>query len=273
MNGGNDSTKTVALSCILFTLEGTEVSKNKYVDIFLCWMSQLASTGGLQRGDALYIHCDIETKEYIHEHTVFLDLASLCRIQVNYIHHNQPKSAREGMMWKYTIFDYPQDVFFYCDIDVLVLKSVHSLTDRTPDECLVVQRENCLLDPNYSAAFTTEELSKFSELHSGISAGKFMIRGKALHTEFCAHVEAIAAEHPDSTFYTVEQPFFVKAVYRFLPFCNVTLLDPPVVSINWDFYDQTKTILLDSMGEPGNGDSHLKKQLDAILLLHASSRS
>jgi hypothetical protein len=264
--------RTVALTCILFTLEGHDVSKNQYVDIFMCWLSQLASTGGLIRGDALYLHCDVAMKEYLHEHTLFVDLVGMCGVPVIYKLHEAPKTAREGMMWKYEVFDYPQEVFFYCDIDVLILKSIHRLADALPDECIAIQRENCLLDPNYSAAFSEEELLKYSEQYSGLSAGKFLIRGKALHAEFCAHVETIAAEHPNSVFYTVEQPFFVKAAYRFLPFCNIELLDPPTVSVNWDFYDQDKTILLDSMGEPGNGAAHFKKQLDAILLLHASQK-
>jgi hypothetical protein len=262
--------RTVALSCILFTLEGCDVAKNMYVEIFLCWLSQLAAAGGLTTGDALFIHTDMITIEHLNTNTIFQELIGLLKIPVEYKLHSPPANVREGMMWKYDVFNYEQDVFFYCDIDILILKSVHLLADLTPDETILVQTENNIMDPNYSAAFTAEELAKIPTNSAGISAGKFLVRGKALHDEFCAHILSIADEHPNSKFYTVEQPFFVKAAYRFINFCNSTILEPPVISINWGYYEKDKTILLDNMGEPGNGPVHLEKQRDAILLLHAS---
>ena len=124
---------------------------------------------------------------------------------------------------------------------------------------------------NYNAAFTVNELIMFQPTDPGISAGKFIITSKALRDRLFFKIHEICAQHTGSEFYTVEQPFFNKACKLLSSedgLINSELLVEPLVSMNGYEYKKGTTVFLDFAGEPGNGDMHQDKMLDAYYLLH-----
>jgi len=157
----------------------------------------------------------------------------------------------------------------YCDIDILILKPLSSLTETIPDNTICVHHEGTIHDTNYGATYTKEELSVLDKIYPGFSAGKFLLGGHQLYIEFMelmnTNIERYSSEI--SSYYCVDQPLFNKAVNS-LDLTQYTidmdLLDRSTISTNTTNYTST-TVLLDYMGEPGNGTLHLNKIIEMYI--------
>jgi hypothetical protein len=268
---------SIAVSCILFTLTDADPATNKYCTIFLMWLSQLIRDGGLRKDDGLYITVDIRTFEYLNEHRCFGSLLAALPCPFHILQKIPPATLLEGMLWKYDVPDYTQDVFMYCDIDILVVKDLHLLlqVEREYPELplLILHHEDSITKAEYGGVLLAEQMIVYPEYHPGFSAGKFIIVGKEFCREFCSDIKAFALSWTGESFYTVEQPFFNKIIYS-IEKGTVDVDDSAFssahVSMNGYDYEADTTILLDCMGEPGNGDAHLKKILDYFTLLHCT---
>jgi hypothetical protein len=258
--------QTVCLSCILFTLDGREAKANKYIPIFLIWLSEVVRSAGLGPLDKLQIFADSDTHDYLTSQTPFFSVIGKLPCQVHIQLLPTPKSVLEGMMWKYLSVDYTQDVYFYCDIDCLIVKPIHVLIDKIPKGALWIQPEGPLRQHDWGAAFSEEELRMLPQEALGFSAGKFILHGKGQQQLLFAAIQDMCKKHTGETYYTVEQPFFNKAVLTTNHGFSIDLGTLyHTVSFNGRNYNP-QTVFLDMAGEPGNADVHLEKMIYILCL-------
>lgn len=261
---------SVCLACIIFTLEDKLVKENKYVDMFIMWLSQCIKCANLQTNDILRIHMDTRTLEYMNTNTILGTLLADIPFKYMTIPFLPPKNLLEGMMHKYTIVPYTQDIFMYCDIDIYITKSIHTLTDTMVPNTLYLCREGSMTDKNYSADLPSEYV--INSKMCGFSAGKFSIYGANIYTTFLSMIQSLCLAKQNTDYYTVEQPYFNHAILKYLHTIqiNTDVFDIPNVSFNGHNYKKGVTVFFDCGGEPGNGEVHYTKMLNILCLLNAN---
>ena len=72
---------SICLSCIIYTIYDKQIEENKYVTIFLLWLSQLIKVGGLTKDDMLHMYIDKRTIEYLFNNSIFGKLLSKISFQ------------------------------------------------------------------------------------------------------------------------------------------------------------------------------------------------
>jgi len=251
---------TFCIYTIIFTLADKEPQKNKYVKIFQIWFSQLIKTSSVKN---CVIVIDRRTLAFLKTKEIFNNLILPLRsFKLTFFEFNPPKTLIEGMSYKYSIFDYSEDFLIYTDLDVLITKPLQDF-NLIENDAIYVHAEGRIFEGDYTAAMSQEEKSRLTPFSAGISAGKFIIRGKHIRDQlFTMMKESIKM---DSTFYTIDQPYFNKTLYEFK---NKDIINPhfikhPLISINCRDLKK-ETILIDFMGKPGDDDFHLDKILDYV---------
>lgn len=243
--------KTICVDCVLFTLNGKNVNENKYVQIFYYWLSLFNKNSGITINDFLNIKIDTLTYEYIKNDFLFLSIIKQLKCSFDIMLFNPPNNLLEGIIMKYTKINYNQDIYMYCDIDVLIIKSLTML--ELNEDIIYVHPEGYITNDNYGAAFTKEELSLLPLNTLGYSAGKYLINCKKLYHELMDMILELCISNK-SEFYALDQPLFNKAVLNI----NKYKIIPWNICTNGNNFTKD-SILLDCMGIPGDGDFHLDK--------------
>ena len=243
--------KTICVDCVLFTLNGKNVNENKYVQIFYYWLSLFNKNSGITINDFLNIKIDTLTYEYIKNDLLFLSIIKQLKCSFDIMLFNPPNNLLEGIIMKYTKINYNQDIYMYCDIDVLIIKSLTML--ELNEDIIYVHPEGYITNDNYGAAFTKEELSLLPLNTLGYSAGKYLINCKKLYHELMDMILELCISNK-SEFYALDQPLFNKAVLNI----NKYKIIPWNICTNGNNFTKD-SILLDCMGIPGDGDFHLDK--------------
>ena len=256
---------SLCLSCILYTIHDKPVKENKYITIFLIWLSNLIKNGGLKKDDILHMYIDKRTVQYLFNDSIFGRLIHKANFQTQIFGILPPKTHLEGMMWKYNSSEYTQDIYMYCDIDILIVNPLCGLYDTMKPNTIRICIEGLVSNPDYGADIPSGELAE--GIH-GFSAGKFIIRGKdsrdtlfKMINDFCNY---------EKNYYTIEQPFFNRAILN-MTNIDVDVLVSPKVIVNSDVYDKHSTILFDCAGEPGNGECHYSKIIDAFCIINCDA--
>jgi hypothetical protein len=256
---------SICVSCIVYTIHDKSVEENEYICIFLLWLSQFIKVSGLGKDDSLHMYIDKRTIDYLFNDSIFGSVIRKATFQTQIFGIEPPKTHLEGMMWKYTLSTYTQDIYMYIDIDILVLKPLKELIDSVKSNTIYVCIEGYMSNPDYGADIVSELIE---EGMNGFSAGKFIIYGKELRDSLFKSVQA-CCDHSKS-YYTVEQPFFNKALL-YTENIDTDLLQAPGVVLNSSGYIKESTILFDCAGEPGNGKAHYTKILDVFCLLNCDA--
>lgn len=255
--------KSICLSCLIYTLKDKDPKDNVYLNIFYNWLARVVQYGGLTSQDILEIKIDTRTFEYLIVNNSVLPII-LEKLQCPYsiINFKEPSNSLEGMMNKYLITDYTQDVYIYCDIDILISNKFSTMVEKTSENTAYVCTEGLFSDDNYGQGYNNGA----DKTWPGFSAGKFMIYGKPLRDSFFNFINEQCDYSRIS--YTVEQPLFNYAIYSMpkdIYNVNFKMLTE-YASFNSDEYDKNKTIFNDMAGEPGDGLVHLRKILDVSSL-------
>ena len=253
--------KSICLSCLLYTLKDKEVKDNMYLDIFYVWLGKVIQSGGLTENDILQLVIDSRTCDYVENSDTALSFL-LEKLPCSFVTIiiDPPSNSLEGMMNKYLITDYSQDIYIYCDIDILISNPFHTLIDKLSNNMLYVCNEGSLSHENYSGSYSSEITDNTLP---GFSAGKFIVTGKELRDSFFKSIQELCDY--STKFYTVEQPFFNRAVYKDTSSIDVHILTQ-YVSFNGNSYDKLKTIFNDMAGNVGGGKSHATKIMTALAL-------
>jgi len=268
---------SVLLYTILFTLEDIPCHKNKYIDIFLMWISCLVKSNSLNENDTLLIIMDKHTKKYLEHQTILPKLIST----YHYILMPAPKTLLEGCMWKYNALTrdqlafYNKDILFYADIDVIFNKSFKPIIDDMIPENIYVHEEGLFNCRFFSEGIPIEEKDTFIKCIpaiKGISAGKFIIYGMSLAVNFFNKI--IEYNKVKTNYECLEQPFFNRAIYNYL--CIEKKIQN-LYSINniihWNQVDNNSSaIMIDFCGIPGDGYEHFDTMYGAFCLLYINSK-
>jgi hypothetical protein len=240
---------SVCIRTILFTLSGQSPSQNKYIEIYILWLSQLIKSESLKSSDALELLADEQTVQQLQQ-TTFYQLCNSLQCKLKLYKLPQPSTLTEGCMWKYVPLEYTQDIFFYCDIDILIIKPIHILTNTMKDNTIYTHIEGSLFHKefgqNYSIDFPQDILMTLPSDSPGYSAGKFFIYGKELRNRFFQYIQTLHSlrkmDYP-----MLEQPFYNRAIYDLKSTIqlNTSLLSDTNICRNNTNYQKENTILFD----------------------------
>ena len=260
---------SICVNAVLFTVKDQLPKENKYIPIFYMWLSQLIKDGGLTEKDMIYLYVDSETLQYISTEGVFQLLKEKLPLQIKVFVYPPPLTLFDGTMLRFEYHDYTQDIWMYCDIDILILKPIRLLTKDLTPNTIAIHPEGLLTNPDYGAKFSKEELNILSPTAMGLSNGKFIIHGNTTHQTLCQIIMALYSPK-DAPFFMFDQCYFNKAIYLMLDqrlcLANVTIFQSPILSTNG--YGLTdETIVVDAMGIPGDGDFHLNKIIKFYVML------
>ena len=227
----------------------------------------------LTKSDTLYIHIDKETFEYMNSDTeIFGELLAVCPCNMKLLFYERPETILEGTMFRYTVHDYKEDIFMYCDIDTFIMNSLPRFTESLKEkEAVYIHSEGSLQNANYGAAFSGEELLDLSG-SAGFNSGKFLIHGKHLLKHFFNLVQRNYTKCKEKNFACLDQPYFNKAIYLMnRDRLNTALLssDDSVISCNGQNYKKDTTVLLDYVGKAGDGEYHYTKIFKDFVLIQA----
>jgi hypothetical protein len=257
---------SICVRAILFTLVAKDPSENKYVEVFLLWLSQLIKCAELGPQDTLEILCDQPTLQYM-KNTPFPQLMGVLSCKKMCIQLPQPRTLLQGCMWKYMLFDYSEDIFFYCDIDILIIKPLVLLFKEVSQNTLFAHIEGTLANPNFNS-----DLPKGSYIseEKGYSAGKFIITGKELRNRVFEYIQTLYSQNPAAPYFCLEQPFYNRALYdlKGTYTLNISLLNDDTICKNNTDYRKENCVLFDCNGIPGDDARHLRKISYAISLLN-----
>lgn len=254
--------KSVCLSALLYTLKDREVEDNEYIEVFTAWLTKVIENAGLTSQDAIHLFIDTRTMEYISRAPTILPVL-FTRVRCPYYicKFDPPATALEGMMHRYDLTNYTQDVYMYTDIDILVMSPLRRLVEMTEENRIYVATEGSLEDANYGAAMR-QPIPVCTPPMPGYSSGKFIITSKDLHTKFSSDVKAVC---DGTNYYTLDQPYFNKVIHSYHVNNKDGELLTKYTSLNGHGYSKD-IILLDGMGEVGNGRVHLRKMMDFLCL-------
>lgn len=257
---------SVCLRAIVFTLAGKDASENKYIEVFLIWLSQLIKCAELGPQDTLEVLCDQPTIQTM-KNTPFPQLMGALSCKKKFLQLPQPRTLLEGCMWKYMTFDYSEDIFFYCDIDILIIKPLDQLLKGIGSDILFSHIEGTLANPNFASDL---QRGSFIPEANGYSAGKFIVSGKELRNRFFAYIQKLYSQNPQAPYFCLEQPFYNRAIYdlKGTYTFNETLLNDDTICKNNAGYNKQKCVLFDCNGIPGDDSRHLRKISYAISLLN-----
>ena len=254
--------KSVCLTSLLFTLESVEVGSNGYVAIFLMYLASLVKSGGLTSADCFTLLIDKRTLDFINE-SIFGAIFQRLPCEKRIIHFDAPKTMLEGMVRKYTDFEYTQDDYMYLDIDTFVVQDIHRLLKDMPSNTIRIRMEGLLKDDNYGASMP-RDYDFGTEL--GYSAGTFACGSKAILTKFFNSVRGCIR---DDIHYCVEQPYFNQSISLSKKYLNYDTFDNSMISFNGHKYIKGYSVIIDCAGEPGNGKIHFQKAMNVFSLIHS----
>ena len=261
----------------VFTLSGQDPSKNRYVEMLGIWYLFLKSFGGLTEKDQVMLLMDEATHAFMRGTGEVDDFFKEVRVGL----YKQPTTLMEGMKARYSFAAHlqtesPGTTFLYLDLDVLVCRPLNTLFDpvMARNRILYTTEEKIahisgdLLTDNYlgdRAASLTEEQRLELANQGGITSGIFgWHNSKPTCSDFFKNiVEKIDAS--DKQYYTADQPFFNEAVVleRLRSSWSTYHIDSSKVGINEDMRPDSPYVLMNYSGEPGNGDTHMIKLMDA----------
>jgi hypothetical protein len=274
--------RPVVLFANLFTLEGRDVSKNKYIDMYYIWLNNVIKYGKLKEDDYCITFVDEVTLKTMTTSIVFNFLVN--RIPNCYfISYKQPKNIKEGIMKRYEIemiqeitkpIEHKNPFYLHLDIDVLIMKDIHTLfKEESYSETTIFLKPEMYWDffngMHYGELASEEdkELIKSKNVKMpGFSAGIFGWCNSKDIKKYFDYIKNIA-KTVDRELYTVEQPFFCAAifnyffrepgVFKFVIIDNEKAVDNPNVFNGLS----EKIVLINYCGNPGDESLHWDKML------------
>lgn len=277
----------------IYTLEGSEPKTNKYVDMYLLWLTNIIKYANLQKTDSCMTFMDEQTYTYLNmDNTDKNTLFQLLKKQINnfiIIKYPVPKTHKEGMLRKYGVdmilehtkpIESQHPIYMYLDIDVLIVRDIRTLILQNdnisnPNTKLFLRDEQQSIDhPNYYGNLITEADKQLIKDHNiklpGFSAGIFGWQNNSSIKQFFNHLLHLALES-DKEFYTIEQPFFNAALfhsmfYSSIKFTFVVMSQSQIAQNVIGAHVYPSCVLVNYCGEPGDQVLHWNKMYHQLLV-------
>ena len=277
----------------IYTLEGKDPKTNKYVDMYLLWLTNAIKYGNLKPTDVCVTFMDEATYAYLNVNpsetfNIYQTLKPKFEKFVT-IKYAPPKTHKEGMLRKYSVgdmLDYTKPIhnlnpiYMYLDIDVLIVKDIRTLklshpfnADRT--SIFLRSESNSFEHPDYFGNLMMETDKAFLDEKQlklpGFSAGIFGWQNNIHIREFLNYIVRLALDS-NKEFYTIEQPFFNAALFKYM--CNensnskFTFVIMSRVSIGHNVIGahlSPTNVLVNYCGEPADESLHWAKMYHQLL--------
>lgn len=264
----------------LFTIQGRNVEDNRYIDMFYIWLHRVMKNGYLGSKDGILLLVDKVTLEFMKKSNLFKLLLSKLTCNFYFFTYEQPKSLKEGFLERFyynkIISKFSSNtLFLQVDIDVLVNDNLRDLFYLSEDtiikpNSIYLNAEANLLESNYYGFLATDEDKKLLKEKGmlqapGFTAGTFAFTPGNKVEEFFTYI--VSLFEGESSFYTVDQPFFNKAVFKYL-YKDEDLelqfypIDDRLITFNvfsHDISGEPNPVLLNFGGEPGKESFHWDK--------------
>jgi len=273
----------VVLYTNLFTIEGNNEKKNKYIDMYYVWLLYIIKYAHLKDSDYCVTLIDCVTFGHIKTNPLF-NILSQRFPNFKIVEYKQPKNIKDGILQRYYIDDIINctntdisSYFIHLDIDVLVINNIRNMfKDDINDNVstIYLKQEEHILGGNYYGELATEEdkaliMNKCPKM-PGFSAGIFAWKNSKDIREFFNLVLEKAKE-TDKILYTVEQPFFNAALFNYffkkIGIFRFNILSSNIVGHNiFSMQANYKTVLLNFCGIPGDEEYHWNKILTQLIL-------
>ena len=254
---------------LLFTLVGKKPEDNRYVEMFIIWLTFLVKNGGLTSQDKITIIVDTETLKYIKSQVLPDYLKQISACDIEYIEVEQPTNISEGMVARYnSVFNNTNgQTILYLDLDVLVVKSLQNDIPRLNPNQLMVMPEGKMAHGLYAGGLVTYE--KIPNICGFASSSFAFCYGDGIQN-FFANITKECLEVQDTPRYTIDQPFFNKWIYlilteQVLP-VDIQLLRYNMIEQNVMNMFQDSTVLVNYAGFVGDGSFHYQKMLNVLCL-------
>jgi hypothetical protein len=237
----------------------------------------MLKTKSLAEKDGFLLITDKYTHKHLMTETPFTEIKNHLHCTQGVLINKQPKTLMEGCMWKYTSFTentlraFNQDIFFYCDIDIILNKSLKIITNAMIPNSIVVHEEIPFINSEFSEGIPEDEKKEIMKDNPhllGLSAGKFAIYGIALVKEIFSRI--IVYYDTTTKYETLEQPLFNRAVFNYV---TIEKRLPSIHQMNafctrYTTYN-TNYILYDCCGRPGDTEEHMEKIINITSFLTA----
>ena len=254
---------------LLFTLEGKDPSKNKYIDMFYIWLTFLLKYGGLTEKDKLCLLCDDITLEEINSYDTLASIIEKTHVEFEIHSIPRPKTISEGICSRYICMAENEYILFL-DLDILVLKDLSTFFESIPQdsEYMLVMPEGKVLDSMYGGEVI--ERNTHTETHHGYTAGWFVYKWGPNVKKVFENIKKGCLENIDKPFYTIDQPFFNKEIYNTKYNKNNNLLkiytmdDECMENNTYNTIQLQNAVFVNYCGEPGDGDMHYRKVLSFL---------
>lgn len=197
---------------VVFSLQ--DAKTNPYLWMYCLLLKSMIQTKTLSEKDTYYVLVDPDTKVQLEKY-----IGKYIQ-QVEFLEIPKPNTLLEGMMWKYkfhTLVDITNKDCMYLDVDML---SVRQFAPPIPEDTLCVLPEGPSTATDYCGCWNLDAPCGFS---AAFFAYNFGPRVKAVFEEVLE-----LSENTTEKFYTLEQPFFNKA----LEHAQYVVFNDELVSIN-----------------------------------------
>jgi len=267
---------SICLAVIVFTVDGKDPEQNDYIQIFVLWLTSLLKSKSLTKNDLLFITVDHETLDYLERFTPMIEIVNRLGSRLFIQKKTKPKNILEGMMWKYAYYEHKQDIYIYCDIDILICTSLTKLIPQIENNNIYVFEEGGLLSEAYSLGITESEFESIKLISSylpGLNAGLFIFTNLLQMKTIFNKIENYYATTLQFC-YSLEQPLFNRAIYTSLAEkrinVNTILLRKNIIHYNNGFMLNNKElpIFYDCNGDVGIGYRHLHKIINTFCFLN-----
>ena len=261
----------------LFTVVGKDPSVNEYTEMLGIWYMFLTSFGKLTPDDSVIIQMDETTFNFIKNTGEVNDFLKEVTVAV----YKQPQTVLEGMTARYSLAaklqeQEPDRMYLYLDLDVLVCRELRNLYDDVmiqnrvlyTTEEKVISYSGDIFSDNYLGTRITMDENAQKDLSGtgGISSGTF--GWHHIDPDFNSFFTGIVDKIRQSTesYYTLDQPFFNEAVIRkkMDNEWSVYHVESNMIGINEEIRPDMTYVLMNFSGEPGNGQLHRDKMVDAV---------
>ena len=252
---------------LLFTLAGRAPKDNRYVEMFFIWLTYLCKNGGLTATDRICVLIDKTTVDYLNSDGCYSHVADQITIPIDYVIMPTIMTISEGMICRYNFHNdaLVNETFVYLDLDVLVLRPLRMLIKPLAPNTMACMPEGRMINGLYGGCTLDEEIADSCGFSSGIFA---YCPGHGVQ-DFFNRVTAECLAKAAEPYYTIDQPFFNKWIYKAIMKneidMRVELLDDMHFVNNVFNYDDN-TIIMNYAGEPGNDSIHYKKMLSLLCI-------
>lgn len=267
---------SICLAAILFTVDGNDPEQNDYIQIFIFWLTSLLKSKSLRKQDLLLLTIDYETLEYLERFTPMIQIMNKLESAFTIQKKAKPKSVLEGMLWRYIYYEHKENIYIYCDIDILICTSLNKLISQLETNTVYVYEEGSLLSEAYSLGIIEAEfelIRQISPYLPGLNSGLFVFTNNFQKKIIFEKIE----KYYTTTFqfnYTLDQPLFNRSVYTSLAEKNINvdtiLLRNNTIHYNNGFMLENKEIPIfyDCNGDVGIGHRHLRRIINTFCFLN-----